>query len=222
MHGMGYVSYDVLQRALQQVGRGGPIINPFPQADYDWLSYPSTESPPHYWERIRHSPIYGPGASGPFAWMSEPGQWPISPSTTEVLNINRDIIWRVPRFEDINWNDPRLRFPESFVPTAASEPIPELPEPATAAPATPAPAPSSPNFNVSTTPAGNGGGWQNYFSSEPLPDPSGDQAAPQVKQAGLFSNLPFSLPVMLGLTVLGFLFLGRPKLPGRAPRRRRR
>lgn len=224
MRGLGYVPVKLLQQALQNVGRGGPIVNPFSASDYAFLTWNDPAQPPPAWQRIRGANVYGPGAVGNYSWMNT-AEWGVSPEGTELLNLNRDIIRNVVRFEDINWNDPRMRFPESFMPTAAATPVPEI-APAPAAPPTPAPsvAPpaSSPVFTgtyVSPAPAVPSG-YSSYtpgYSSEPMDMPT--EGAPQVQKAGLLSNLPpWALPLIaIGLAMP--IILG--KTPG-APRRRRR
>lgn len=216
------VPANLVHRLLQQSPGGELVSPPFSEADLAFLNWDDPAQPPSAWERIRHSGIYGPGASGPFAWQSGP-EWGVSPEGTEILNMNRGVIWTARRFSDINWNDPRIRLPEAY--SAAAQPLPEVSYPsdstATAAPAPPAG--TSPYF----TPTNYGGGYAplEYTPGEPLDTPTDEFGRPvPVKQAGLFSNLPFSMPVMLALTAVGFLLFGRPKLPGPAPRypRRRR
>src|SRR5262245_17859988 len=222
MRGLGYVPVKLLQQALQNVGRGGPIVNPFSASDTAFLTWYDPAQPPDAWTRIRGSNVYGPGATSNYSWQNT-AEWGVSPEGTELLNLNRDIIRNVPRFQDINWNDPRIRFPESFMPAAAAEPVPEV-APAPAAPATPAPvAPpaSTPVFTstyVAPAPVApySGGGYTPSYSSEPMDMPA---SAPTVQQAGLLSNLP---PWVLPLVAVGLampIILG--KTPG-APRRRRR
>lgn len=226
MRGLGFVPVKLIQEALQNIGRGGPIVNPFSASDYAFLTHGGDSgNPDPYWQRIRGANVYGPGAAGNYAWQNDPSQWQVSPEGTELLNLNRDIIRNVPVFSNINWNDPRMRFPESFMPTAAATPVPEI-APAPAAPPTPAPsvAPpaSSPVFTgtyVSPAPAVPSG-YSSYtpgYSSEPMDMPT--EGAPQVQKAGLLSNLPpWALPLIaIGLAMP--IILG--KTPG-APRRRRR
>jgi hypothetical protein len=227
MRGLGYVPVALLREALQNVGRGGPIVNPFSASDTAFLTWNDPAQPPHAWERIRGSSVYGPGATGNYSWMNT-AEWGVSPEGTELLNLNRDIIRYARRFEDINWNDPRIRFPESYMPTPAAQPVPELTTTVAPAPATPAPAtppPSAPDFGTPSAPVYSGGGTVQpiYYSSEPLPDASGGGPTPQVKQAGLFGGA-LSMPMIL--TAAGaILFFSLARGAGQmspAPRRRRR
>jgi hypothetical protein len=153
-------------------------------------------------------------------------EWGVSPEGTELLNLNRDIIKYVPRFEDINWNDPRMRFPESFMPEAAALPVPELPG-FNPPPQTPS-GPTSPVFNPTMPvlpplvpsyyqPAGSS------ISYEPLPGdpdpPMGEDGTPAPVQAGIFGGL--SLNTIL--TVAGaILFFSLARGAGKIRRRRRR
>lgn len=227
MRGLGIFPAAVVRKALQAQGKDGNIVNPFSEATYAWITYPSTESPPHYWERIRGSGIYGPGASGNYAWMNDPSQWVATPEETELLNLNRDIIKWVPRFEDINWNDPRIRFPDSFMPEPAALPLPELPA-FNPPPQTPA-GPTAPVFNptMPVLPALVPSYYQPAGSSisyEPLPGdpdpPMGEDGTPTPVQAGMFGGL--SLPMILTIAG-GILFFSLARGAGRmSPRRRRR
>lgn len=209
MRGLGYVPINLLREALQAQGRGGPIVNPFSAADYAYLTWNDPANPPPAWQRIRGANVYGPGAVGNYSWMNGP-DWQVSPEGTELLNLNRDIIRHVVRFEDINWNDPRMRFPESFMPSAAASPVPEVAAPAPA-PATPAPPASQPVFNTAPAPAPAVPVYSPSYSSDPMDMPS---ETPKVQQAGFLSNLPsWALP----LIAVG---LAMPIILG--PRRRRR
>jgi hypothetical protein len=227
--GMGYVSASLVRRALQEIGRDPNIKPPFSDEELAWLNHPGEPgNPAPYWQRIRGSVPYGPGASGPYSWQNDPNQWALSPESTEILNLNRDIIRHVPVFADINWNDPRIRLPDSYM---AIQPVPELPQPVAPTTAGPEPAPvvppadSEPAFTTSqAAPSApvTGGGGPIYYG-QPMDTPADEYSQPvQVQKAGLFSNLTGSLPLLLGLSALGFIILGRPKLPGPAPRRRRR
>lgn len=127
---------------------------------------------------------------------------------------------------------------------AAAMPIPEAPPETpvpqtpvtTAAPVSPAPAVTTAAPSIPTSsfvaPVMTGGSsnapaqqespvYYDPISQEPIEEDATETGAPvPVQTASIFGKL--NLPLMIALTVGGFLLFGKPKLPGRSGGRRRR
>lgn len=108
------------------------------------------------------------------------------------------------------------------VPEVPSAPAPVTPTTTPTGPTDPAPAvdnyPTNGPLSPLYTPPSYGGGPAPTAIDEPTEETPAQTAT--VQKAGLFGGL--SMPVMLALTAAGFLLFGKPKFPGKAPRRRRR
>lgn len=220
----------------QQAGQGGMLIP-------DILTSQEQAFMQQAWPRIRVAAKFTDINWGAIGLPDPP---PLSPVAYAAMQY----VWPQVRVA-ADFSHPRWELhPVPINVLAAAMPIPEAP-PETPVPQTPvtteAPAPPAPPTvlypaippvlsiptSSFTPPAMTGGGSSNtpapqeppvYYdpiSREPIEEDAAETGAPvPVQTASIFGKLNW--PLMIALTVGGFLLFGKPKLPGRSGGRRRR